>query len=31
MRLASAYGARTKNGGEMLELQAIAAWDIWQH
>lgn len=23
-------GASTKNGAEMLELQALAAWDIWQ-
>lgn len=23
-------GATTKNGGEMLELQALAAWDIWE-
>lgn len=22
-------GAKTKNGGEMLELQALAAWEIW--
>lgn len=24
------YGAKTKNGLEMLELQAEASWDIWQ-
>lgn len=24
-------GATTKNGREMLELQALAAWDIWNH
>ena len=25
------YGAATKNGLEMLELQAEASWEIWQH
>ncbi len=27
---AKAQGAVTKNGLEMLQLQAVAAWDIWQ-
>lgn len=31
MRKAAEYGAQTKNGLEMLHLQAIAAWDIWQN
>lgn len=30
LRRGAAQGARTKNGYEMLELQAEAAWDIWQ-
>ncbi len=30
MRRAAKYGAVTKNGLEMLHLQALAAWDIWQ-
>lgn len=29
MELASAQGASVKNGLEMLHLQALAAWDIW--
>lgn len=29
MKLASQKGAITKNGLEMLHLQALAAWDIW--
>lgn len=30
MKEAAKKGARTKNGMEMLRLQAEAAWDIWQ-
>ena len=30
MRNGAAYGATTKNGLEMLLLQAFASWDIWQ-
>ena len=30
MQQAAKYGAATKNGLEMLYLQAEAAWDIWQ-
>ncbi len=29
LRLGRENGAVTKNGAEMLELQALAAWDIW--
>ena len=29
MRKGMAMGATTKNGLEMLLLQAFAAWDIW--
>ena len=29
LRLGKEQGARIKNGAEMLELQAIAAWNIW--
>ena len=29
MRLGKQYGATTKNGLKMLELQAEAAWQIW--
>jgi shikimate dehydrogenase len=29
LRLGKQYGASTKNGLEMLELQAEAAWQIW--
>ena len=29
MKIARSYGAKVKNGLEMLELQALAAWDIW--
>ena len=29
MKNAKAQGATTKNGLEMLLLQAFAAWDIW--
>lgn len=29
LRLGKERGATIKNGGEMLELQALAAWDIW--
>lgn len=29
LRLGREYGATIKNGAEMLELQALAAWDIW--
>lgn len=29
IRLGREYGAAIKNGAEMLELQAIAAWQIW--
>ena len=29
LALGKEQGARTKNGYEMLELQALAAWDIW--
>ncbi len=29
LRLGKAQGAIIKNGAEMLELQALAAWDIW--
>lgn len=29
LELGKANGASIKNGAEMLELQAIAAWDIW--
>lgn len=29
LALGNAQGAVTKNGYEMLELQALAAWDIW--
>ncbi len=29
LELGKNQGAKIKNGGEMLELQAIAAWDIW--
>lgn len=29
MKLASKRGAKVKNGLEMLEGQAIAAWNIW--
>lgn len=31
MRLGAAQGAVVKNGLEMLHLQALAAWEIWQH
>ena len=30
IRKAAAQGAETKGGMEMLELQAMASWDIWQ-
>lgn len=30
MKMSSEQGATVKNGLEMLELQALAAWDIWQ-
>lgn len=30
LRRGKAKGAATKNGKEMLERQALAAWDIWQ-
>lgn len=30
MKKGKAYGAVTKNGLEMLHLQAVAAWKIWQ-
>ena len=30
MKRSAKYGARTKNGLEMLHRQALAAWDIWQ-
>ena len=30
LRTAKAHGAAIKNGLEMLERQADAAWDIWQ-
>lgn len=29
LRLGKEQGSSTKNGAEMLELQALAAWDIW--
>ena len=29
LRLGKEYGATVKNGYEMLELQALAAWEIW--
>jgi shikimate dehydrogenase len=29
MKKAAQYGAETKNGLEMLLLQAFAAWEIW--
>lgn len=29
LRLGKEHGAAIKNGAEMLELQAIAAWEIW--
>lgn len=29
LRLGKEQGAATKNGAQMLELQALAAWDIW--
>lgn len=29
LELGKKRGAKIKNGGEMLQLQAIAAWDIW--
>lgn len=29
LELGAKQGAKTKNGSEMLQLQAIAAWDIW--
>jgi shikimate dehydrogenase len=29
LRLGKERGSRVKNGAEMLELQALAAWDIW--
>jgi shikimate dehydrogenase len=29
LRLAAEHGAATKNGLEMLHLQAIRAWEIW--
>lgn len=29
LRLGKEKGAKTKNGAEMLELQAVAAWKIW--
>ncbi len=29
LKKGSAMGATTKNGAEMLKLQALAAWDIW--
>lgn len=29
MKKSKEYGARTKNGEEMLRLQALASWDIW--
>jgi shikimate dehydrogenase len=31
MRRAEEFGAKTVNGSEMLEGQAIAAWNIWQN
>ena len=31
MELAAGHGARVKNGLEMLHLQAIAAWKIWNN
>lgn len=30
LRKGAERGARTKNGAEMLELQALAAWEFWQ-
>lgn len=30
LRKGAEQGARTKNGAEMLELQALAAWEFWQ-
>lgn len=30
LKLGRSKGAATKNGFEMLQLQALAAWDIWQ-
>jgi shikimate dehydrogenase len=29
MRLAAMQGANTKNGFEMLQLQAEKSWEIW--
>lgn len=29
LELGAKHGAKTKNGSEMLQLQAIAAWEIW--
>jgi shikimate dehydrogenase len=29
LRLGKERGTKVKNGAEMLELQALAAWDIW--
>lgn len=31
LRKGKAQGCRTKNGAEMLERQALAAWDFWQN
>lgn len=31
MKLSSEVGAKVKNGLEMLELQALAAWNIWEN
>ena len=30
LKKSAQYGAETKNGLEMLLLQAFATWDIWQ-
>ena len=30
MRKGAAYGATTKNGLEMLLLQAFASWEFWE-
>ena len=29
MRRGAQYGAKVKNGQEMLQLQALASWEIW--
>lgn len=29
LHLGAQYGAKVKNGREMLELQAVASWDLW--